>query len=175
MKKILLIASVAVFSLAVGILVSLGSPFLKQLDSPLPAFSLPDISGKQRYSSEWQGKILIINFWATWCPPCKKEIPNFIALQKQYAEKGLQFIGIAIDDKESVDDYLSFVDINYPMLVGNDDAIALSRKLGNLSDSVPFTVFVNRQGRIINIHQGELSTEQILDIITPLLNSSLSV
>ena len=119
--------------------------------------------------SEWQGKIRVINFWATWCPPCLKEIPEFIALQEQYATKGLQFIGIAIDDQDPVGEYLATIKINYPILISGDTGIGLAHQLGNIVDAVPFTVVVNQQGQIIYRHQGEFSKEQILKIIEPLL------
>ena len=89
--------------------------------------NLPDVFGNIHSISEWQGKILIINFWATWCPPCRKEIPEFIALQEQYSAKGLQFIGIAIDDQDSVQEYLVSTKINYPMLIGGVTGIALAQ------------------------------------------------
>jgi thiol-disulfide isomerase/thioredoxin len=137
--------------------------------TPLPDFNLPDVAGNQHNISEWQGKLRVINFWATWCPPCLKEIPEFIALQEQYAAKGLQFIGIAIDDQEPVKEYLATTKINYPILIGDVTGIALAHQLGNSVDAVPFTVVVNQQGQIIHQHRGEFSKEQIMEIITPLL------
>lgn len=169
MKKVILIGIAAIISLGVGLLARNGWPVLDSVKQPLPVFSLPDLSGKLHSASEWQGKTLIINFWATWCPPCKKEIPEFIALQKLYADQGLQFIGVAIDEKDSVDEYLSFIDINYPILIASDEGVALAHKLGNLSDSVPYTIVVNAEGQIIHRHQGEFSKEQIVEIIKPLL------
>ena len=135
----------------------------------LPDFNLPDVSGKQHNISEWQGKIRVINFWATWCPPCLKEIPEFMALQKQYAAKGLQFIGIAVDDQEPVAEYLASTKINYPILIGGLTGIALANQLGNRVDAVPFTLIVNRQGQIMHQHPGEFSREQIMAVIAPLL------
>ncbi len=135
----------------------------------LPDFNLPDVPGKQHNMSEWQGKIRVINFWATWCPPCRKEIPEFIALQKQYAASGLQFIGIAIDDQEPVEEYLASTKINYPILIAGVNGITLAQQLGNNVDAVPFTVVVNQQGQIIHKHPGEFSREQIIDVIKPLL------
>lgn len=169
MKQTGLIIIVALIALGVGVMARNDWPLLEKTKQPLPAFSFPDLSGRQRSISEWQGKLLIINFWATWCPPCKKEIPEFIELQQHYSSEGLQFIGIAIEDKESVDEYLSFININYPVLIGGDGGIALAHQLGNLFDGVPFTVVVDAAGQIIHRHQGELSKEQILEVIKPLL------
>ena len=171
MKPAGLIIIVAIFALGGGILVrGFLAPAEQTSPTSLPDFNLPDVSGKQHNISEWQGKIRVINFWATWCPPCLKEIPEFIALQEQYAAKGLQFIGIAIDDQEPVEKYLSSTKVNYPILIGGVAGIALAQQLGNSLDAVPFTLVVNKQGHIIHRQSGEFSKEQITKIITPLLN-----
>ena len=136
----------------------------------LTDFSLNDVSGKQHNIIEWQGKIRIINFWATWCPPCIKEIPEFVSLQEQYASKGLQFVGIAIDDEVSVKAYLAKTKINYPILIADLEGIALAHQLGNSVDAVPYTLIVDQQGRIIHQHRGAFSKEQIMEVISPILN-----
>lgn len=138
-------------------------------NTPEIEFSLPDLTGKQRNITEWQGKIRIINFWATWCPPCLKEIPEFIKLQNEFKSKNVQFIGIAIEDSQPVKKYLDTIKINYPMLIGGDEAIALSHQLGNIVNAVPFTVFVNQRGQIIHRQPGEIDREKVIEIITPLL------
>ncbi len=170
MKPTGLIIIAALLALGGGIMVrGFLSPTEQTNPSPLPEFNLPDVKGNQHNISEWQGKIRIINFWATWCPPCIKEIPEFIALQEQYATKGVQFIGIAIDDQESVEKYLASTKINYPILIGEVNGIALAHQLGNVVDAVPFTLIVNQQGQIIHRQPGEFSREQIMAIIKPLL------
>lgn len=165
-----LIIIAGVIALVGGVFVQ-SLPKKDQANIPPPAleFSLPDLQGRQRAISEWQGKILIINFWATWCPPCLKEIPEFISLQNEFNDKGLQFVGIAVEDKEAIEQYLKTIAINYPILVGGDEAITLSRQLGNIISTVPFSIIVNKQGQIIHRHPGELSRERIIEIITPLL------
>jgi len=171
MKPTGLIIIVALLAVGGGIIArGFLSPTEQVNPTPLPEFNLPDVSRNEHNISEWQGKIRIINFWATWCPPCLKEIPEFIALQEQYADKGVQFIGIAIDDLEPVEKYLASTKINYPILIAGVTGITLAQQLGNSVDAVPFTVVVNRQGQIIHQHRGEFSREQIMEIITPLLN-----
>lgn len=171
MKAAALIIVAALLALGGGMLTrTLITPAGQTGPTTLPDFNLPDVAGNQHAISEWQGKIRIINFWATWCPPCIKEIPEFVALQEQYAAKGVQFIGIAIDDQEPVETYLAANKINYPMLLGGVTGIALAHQLGNNIDAVPFTLVVNQQGQIIHRQPGEFSREQITAVLAPLLH-----
>ncbi len=171
MKQTGLIIIAAIIALGLGISARhLFPPTEKSDPSTLPAFNLPDLSGRQHNISEWQGKVLVINFWATWCPPCLKEIPVFIALQEHYTTKNVQFIGIALEDKEPVAKFAAASKINYPILLGGDNGITLAQQLGNNVGAVPYTLVVDRQGQIIHRHQGEFSKEQLVTIITPLLN-----
>ncbi|MDP3876236.1 MAG: TlpA disulfide reductase family protein [Methylobacter sp.] len=170
MKQTALIILAALIALALGISVrQLSLNADNNEPSPLPEFSLPDLSGHQRHISEWRGKVLVINFWATWCPPCRKEIPDFIALQQRYGDQGVQFIGIALEDQKPVIEYLAEHPINYPILLGGNNGIALARQLGNRVDAVPYTLVVDKQGQIIHRHPGEFDKEQLADMITPLL------
>lgn len=165
MKKILLLAGVGVLALLAGIAARLPDSSQGLKGSTLPDFNFPDTSGRQHAISEWRGKVLVINFWATWCPPCLKEMPVFSDLQKLFGEQGLQFIGIAIEDNDPVARHLAGNPVNYPILVGDAAAIALSQQLGNLVNAVPFSVVVGRDGRILHTHPGEFSAEQILDTV----------
>ena len=173
MKNVLTVM-VVLFALGTGILVQrlTAAPESATESTPqntLPAFTLPDLSGQQRSISEWRGKILIINFWATWCPPCRKEIPEFIKLQHELGDRGLQFIGIAIEEKASVEKYVDLVNINYPILIAEDTGITLSQKMGNTINALPFTIVVDSNGNIVHHHPGEFSRNQILKVIKPLL------
>jgi len=132
-------------------------------------FSLNDINGVNHRSEEWQGKILVVNFWATWCPPCRKETPMFVELQEQYASKGLQFLGIAIDDLSNVKDFVDTYAVNYPMLIGNEDAIQLAKKYGNRFGALPYTVIINREGTIVHAQAGEMLREKTEKILLKLL------
>ncbi|MDD1605715.1 MAG: TlpA family protein disulfide reductase [Methylococcaceae bacterium] len=171
MKPSEIIIVVAVLALGVGLTTRF---FISPADITSPAplvaeFNLPDSSGKAHSSKEWQGKIRIINFWATWCAPCRKEIPEFIALQTKYADKNVQFIGIAIDEQQAVSDYLKTINSNYPMLIGGDAGMAMTQQFGNRIGALPYTVVVDTQGHIVHQQSGEFSTEQLVKVITPLL------
>ena len=114
----------------------------------LAAVVLPDLEGRPQALDQWRGKVLVLNFWATWCAPCREEIPILVKLQKKYGAQGLQFVGIAIDHAEKVGPYAAEMGMNFPILIGSFDAIELTRRLGNRAGALPFTVIVTRDGRI---------------------------
>lgn len=131
---------------------------------------IADLAGVRQPIAQWRGKVLVVNFWATWCPPCRQEIPEFIALQKQYGAQGLQFVGIALDEKAKIQNFVDEVGINYPILVGDLEAVALAQASGNRMGGLPYTVIIDRQGKLVTTETGALSREKLTAIITPLLN-----
>lgn len=134
-----------------------------------PDFTLNDLKNAPHQIGEWDGKVLVVNFWATWCPPCRKEIPQFIALQQEFGTRGLQFLGIAIDDPQAVGEFVQSLQLNYPILVGEQDAIDVAKTYGNLIGALPYTVVVDRKGTIVLTHQGELSGHQLEQVILRLI------
>ncbi len=129
------------------------------LNQTAPTFSLKDSEGKLRNSREWAGKVVVLNFWATWCPPCRSETPMFVELQEKYGATGLQFVGIAIDDADKVQDFMDTYGINYPMLIGENDAIDTAKQYGNQFGALPYTVIIDRQDKIRYIQRGELKED----------------
>lgn len=171
MKQTTVLIIAAAVALAGGIwLQSKNQPETQTEAMELPDYRLPDLTGNERSLSEWRGKIVIVNFWATWCPPCREEIPEFVALQHEYQDQGLQFVGIAIETKESIEKYLDFVDINYPMLIAGDQGIILTQQWGNSAGILPFSLIFNQQGRMIHKQAGQLFRAKILEIIKPLMD-----
>lgn len=139
------------------------------MGKPSPGFSLMDVSGQRRNVSEWKGKVLAINFWATWCPPCLEEIPHFIKLQDKYGHQGLQFLGIALEGVDEVKEFASEIGINYPLLVGEQEVIKLGTKFGNTIGGLPYTVILDRNGHISFIKMGPLSASEAEQVIISLL------
>jgi len=133
--------------------------------SRLPEMRYPDLNGKPHAISEWQDKVLVLNFWATWCPPCREETPLFVALQDEYRQRGVQFVGLAIDDPEAVQDFVDTYGVEYPVLIGDIDAVDVSRRLGNRFSGLPFTLIVAPGGEIAIRHAGGLNREQIVPIL----------
>ena len=128
-------------------------------------FSLPDLDGKVRKISDWHGKARLINFWATWCAPCRREIPLLKKMQTEHAENNLQVIGIAVDFVEEVTAYAEEADFNYPILVGQDEAMAAAEATGIDFIGLPFTMIVAPDGHLINTHIGEIHENQMELII----------
>ena len=101
--------------------------------------------------------MVLINFWATWCPPCVREMPGFIEVREQYAEQGFEIIGIAIDNAESVRKFVANLGVNYPILHGQSDASMVASHYGNSMEMLPFSVMIDRQGKIQFARAGELT------------------
>ena len=136
---------------------------------PRPEFVLNDVDQRPHSVAEWDDRLLVVNFWATWCAPCREEIPVFVELQQLYRAQGLQFLGIAIDDAEAVRRYIDSAKINYPVLIGDQDAIDIAKQYGNLIGALPYTAIVDRNKEIVFTHQGAIHRDQIEAQIQALL------
>jgi peroxiredoxin len=123
--------------------------------------SLKDSGGRQRKMSEWQGKVLLINFWATWCPPCVSEMPELVALQNDLASKNLQVIGIGIDSPSNIREFAEKHQISYPLLLGGLEGSELSRQFGNESGGLPFTILIGADGTVRKTYMGRLDMEKV--------------
>jgi len=136
-----------------------------------PEVTLADRDGKLRSLSEWDGRPQIINFWATWCAPCRREIPMLNELARDPAHADFALIGIAIDFREDVLRFLAETPIDYTVLIGEQDGLDASAAFGMHSLGLPYTAFVDRTGRIVTIHLGELHRPQadvILSVVRAL-------
>ena len=133
------------------------------------AARLPDLANRQQAMAQWQGKVVVVNFWAPWCPPCRKEIPGFIALQEKFGEQGLQFIGVALDRADRVKAYATQAGINYPLLLGGDEAVRLGQAAGNRLGGLPYTVVFDRNGNAIAALSGAVPQTRMQTLVQPLL------
>lgn len=133
-------------------------------------FTLPDLDDKKRSLKEWRGKVIVLNFWATWCPPCREEIPLFIAMQKKYAADGLQVIGVALDNKTAVMVYRQSANINYPLLIGDEEHVMqIMERYGNRMGSLPYTVIMDREGQFAVRKLGAFGRDELQYVLEPLL------
>jgi thiol-disulfide isomerase/thioredoxin len=139
----------------------------RPIPATLPDIALGGIDGVKHKLSEWKGRPLMINFWATWCAPCRREIPLLKTLRRERAADGVEVVGIAVDFRDAVQRYAREMGIDYPVLVGEQDGLDAISAFG-MDTVFPFTVFADRQGRIVTLKIGELHPEEgrfILDVI----------
>ena len=125
----------------------------------LPEFALPDLHGDRRSIRSWPGKPLLVNFWATWCAPCRREIPMLKEFQTGNAS--LQVVGIAIDRLEPVHAFADEMQFNYPVLIGEAEAMAAASAFGVQFLALPFTVFTGADGAVLGVHTGEVHAEHL--------------
>ena len=132
-------------------------------------FELADLDSEMRNFAEWDGTHRIVNFWATWCAPCRREIPLLKEFQDKHGADGYQVIGIAVEFLEPVIAYAEAAEFNYPILVGEQDAMAVAESSGISFIGLPFTMIVSKDGRLVGAHMGEIH-QQELDAIVTVLN-----
>ncbi|HTP48578.1 MAG TPA: TlpA disulfide reductase family protein [Casimicrobiaceae bacterium] len=133
------------------------------------ALELPDTAGVKQPLKQWRGKILVVNFWATWCEPCREEMPEFARAQSELGPRGVQFVGIAVDQADKVGRFAKEINLNYPALVGGYEAMELSRSVGNELVALPFTIVIDRNGRIADTHLGPMKPQQLRSILDKML------
>ena len=131
----------------------------RPIPTELPHISLADPGGVKHALSEWKGRPLLINFWATWCAPCRREIPLLKSLRHERAKDGVEIVGIAVDFKDAVQHYAREMSIDYPVLVGEQDGLDAIAAFG-MDTVFPFTVFADARGRIVTLKVGELHADE---------------
>ena len=127
-----------------------------------------DVKGGTQSLEQWRGQVLVVNYWATWCAPCREEIPGFVRLQERYGSRGLQFVGIAIDQPDKVAEFASEFRINYPLLLGGLETIELLRQAGNRAGVLPYTLVIDRKGNIVRREPGGLKEARLESLLLPL-------
>jgi peroxiredoxin len=174
-RRAFLIVAVALVAAAAGFYffshqrTALGGS-VEQAQARLVHLSLPDPAGRLQSITQWRGKVVVLNFWATWCTPCREEVPGLVRIQRRFASNGLQIVGIAIDSTVKVQNFAHEFDINYPLMIGEIDLIEITRQLGNKASGLPFTIILDRSGKIANVHLGRISEEELTRQLRPLLS-----
>jgi thiol-disulfide isomerase/thioredoxin len=136
------------------------------------ATTLPDLAGHPQRLSQWKNKVLLVNFWATWCVPCRTEIPALIKIQTVYSAKNIQIVGIALDNPDQVQAFAKSLSINYPVLIGSLDNIDLTRSLGNRSGALPFTMVLAPDGLVLRSHLGAMTEAEMGSLIGEIQHAS---
>ena len=138
-----------------------------QVGEKAPAFSLSNAEGKTVSLADLKGKVIVLNFWATWCPPCRAEIPDFIKVYKQYRAKGVEIIGVSLDHKgwDVVRPFIKSNNINYPVLLGDQK---IAQAYGNIN-SIPTTFIIDKSGKIVDQQVGAMSEKDLVSKFKKLL------
>ncbi len=126
---------------------------------------LPDPEGAPQDLAQWRGKLLIVNFWATWCEPCRQEVPALVRIQSAYAPKGVQIVGIALDSAAKVREFAKEYGINYALVIGAMETIDLSRKFGNSAAALPYTVVLDPAGKVVATRLGGITEQELRSVI----------
>lgn len=129
------------------------------------AIQLDDFLGRTHAFAQWKGQILVVNFWATWCAPCREEMPYFSRIATKRKGNGVQFVGISTDPPEAVKSFAEQYRIAYPLLVGGPGAIELSATLGNRLKGLPFTIVLGRNGEPLLTHTGRLAEAELENVL----------
>ena len=137
----------------------------------LMALSLDDSAGRPQAFSQWQGKILVVNFWATWCAPCREEMPAFSRLQAKLGGNGVQVVGIGIDSPSAIKEYAYQTPQAYPLLIGGSDGLELMGQLGNTRGALPYTLVIDRRGQPSFSRLGLVSETQLENLLSSLAAS----
>ncbi|HSI95003.1 MAG TPA: TlpA disulfide reductase family protein [Methylophilaceae bacterium] len=165
---------IAIFGIGVALLkneVSIAKSLASESPEARYFFSknFPNAQGKIQPLEQWQGKIIIANFWATWCSPCREEMPELSQIHSKYLNRGVMVLGIATDDSGKINEYAKNKPISYPLLAGEIDAMNLSGVLGNNKGVVPYTVIINRNGQIVRTYFGRINSAAIDKDVSELL------
>lgn len=144
------------------------NPHALKIGDALPHVQRPDIDGKLRSLDEWRGKLVLVNFWASWCEPCREEMPLLDKTQARLAGKGLQIVGIAFDDVAATKGFLTRTPVHYPILV-DDPARAddISAAFGNDHNVLPYTVLIGSDGHVLARRAGKFSEETLNAWLSP--------
>ena len=136
----------------------------------LPEFSLENVMGKQQSIGSWPGKALLVNFWATWCAPCLREIPLLAEYQANNEDLSFQVVGIAVDRADPVQAFMNNMEFNYPILIGQSDAMDAAASFGVEFFGLPFSVFTDTEGHVLGVHTGELHAEDLDELLGVLVD-----
>ncbi len=159
------IVGISLLALALGVLTSQWIYRTSLADEPaIKAFfdnpwKTPD--GKTVDTNSWRGKVLVVNFWASWCPPCVEEMPTLDQLQAEFSPQNVLFVGIGIDSPSNIRQFLEMTPVSYPVVIGGLEGSALSKQLGNAQGALPYTIIIDAKGKATSSKLGKISEEEL--------------
>ena len=164
-RQWIVIAGVSVMALLTGIFTSqwISQSGLASEPSIKAFFANPWQSpdGKPVNTEKWQGKVLVVNFWASWCPPCVEEMPTLDQISKEYASKNVLFVGIGIDSPSNVREFLQKTPVSYPIVIGGLEGSNLAKQMGNTQGALPYTVIISPSGKSSFTKLGKISEDEL--------------
>ena len=168
-RQWIMIGGISLLAAAAG---ALTSQWLSKMDLASEAgvkafFNNPwsNPEGKEINIQDWQGKLLVVNFWASWCPPCVEEMPVLDKLQKEFLQQNVLFVGIGIDSPSNIREFLKNTPISYPVAIGGLEGSNLSKQLGNTQGALPYTIIINTKGKVIYSKLGKISEDDVRNAI----------
>ena len=172
LRRVVALAA-ATIALAAGIYAGIAAYPVRRSEARLPsaalaslfALRLNDARGQTQAFDAWRGKTLVVNFWATWCPPCREEMPYFSRLSDRYAPHGVQFVGVALDSAENVSAFARQVPVSYPLLIAQAEGIELTRQLGNSHLALPYTLIIGASGETLLARLGRLPESELETVL----------
>ncbi len=175
LRRTLLLAGVGGLAAAAGYMANLarigglGGIKSSGLGEKILGSRLVGLDGVSQNLTAFRGRILVVNYWATWCAPCREEIPMFVRIQQEFAAKNVQFVGIAIDQVDKVREFAMEFQVNYPFFIGAMDSMELSREAGNQAGVLPYTLIINPAGQIAAKLVGGISEARMRSALQPML------
>ncbi|MEA9568136.1 TlpA disulfide reductase family protein [Polynucleobacter sp. AP-Nickl1-40-C4] len=168
-RQLIIIVAISLLALLGGVLTSqwiyktglASDPAVKAFFAN--SWQTPD--GKTVNTQEWQGKVLVVNFWASWCPPCVEEMPALDKLQREFMQQNVLFVGIGIDSPSNIREFLSKTPVSYPIVIGGLEGSNLSKQLGNSQGALPYTIIINAKGKASYSKLGKISEDDIRSAI----------
>ena len=159
------VAAVAIVALAAGAAAAWWrlspAPIADPAAAALFSQRFADAGGTERALSDWRGRVLVINFWATWCAPCVEEMPDLQTVRDEFASTGMEVLGIGIDNTKNVTAFRDKLGIRFPLFVAGAGGSELGRAMGNQSGALPFTVLVSRDGRVVQRKLGPVKPSEL--------------
>ena len=168
-RQLMIIVAISLLALLGGVLTSqwiyktglASDPAVKAFFAN--SWQTPD--GKTVDTENWQGKVLVVNFWASWCPPCVEEMPALDRLQQEFLQQNVLFVGIGIDSPSNIREFLSKTPVNYPIVIGGLEGSNLSKQLGNSQGALPYTIIINAKGKASYSKLGKISEDEVRSAI----------
>jgi thiol-disulfide isomerase/thioredoxin len=167
-RELLLLGAAGAAAAAAGAVVGALALQARSGAADLLAARYPDLDGRVRRLLDWQGRVLLCNFWATWCAPCREEVPLLVSAKQQWAANGFEIVGIGIDSADKIREFSQTYKINYPVLIADGTALELLRKLGNRGGGLPYTVVLDATGSIVHRQLGAVSAPDLRRLLESL-------